>query len=124
LAIALETVEEIKRLGRARRPIRQISRLTGVSRGTVAAILEGRWRARSRKRKPPEEPPSGPFRRCPGCGGMVLMPCQACRALDAKRHPPADSDEEPAPLSIDLTGRELCRYRHIRRKRASQSGDP
>lgn len=122
MALSLAAVDEIKRLRAAGHSYREISLATGVCRGTIANIVRGRWRIRSRE--PQEEPPTGPFRRCPGCGGMVLMPCQACRALAATPRPPAASSDEPDPPSIDLTGPEASRYLHIRRKRGSRARNP
>ncbi len=59
----------------------EIARRWGVSRGTVNAIATGRRTAR-RARPPIDKEHScmrGPPQRCPGCGGLVLMPCLACR---------------------------------------------
>jgi hypothetical protein len=60
---------------------RAIAERTGVSRGTVSAIAQGK-----RRDYPPRNfstqfsfiPPAGRPARCPGCGGLVQMPCLAC----------------------------------------------
>jgi hypothetical protein len=66
---------------------RKIARQTGVSRGTVDAIALGK-RPDYEDRRPARcgdfstagdfPPPSRAPQRCPGCGGMVQMPCLAC----------------------------------------------
>lgn len=60
---------------------RKIAQRAGVSRGTVNAIARGR-RPDSTVRgpQPPDDSiaPDGLPRRCPGCGGMVQMPCLLC----------------------------------------------
>ena len=61
---------------------RKIARRLGVSRGTVNAIALGRRRESAGRADDVEEgflAPAGPPRRCPGCGGMVRMPCLLCR---------------------------------------------
>ena len=89
--IAPEVVDRIRRmLDQGELSQRGIARRLGVSRGTVNAIAlarrpdyEAQWR-----READEIPaPSGPPRRCPECGAMVLMPCVACgvRAIQDRR---------------------------------------
>ena len=76
-------VEEIRRLlAEERLSHRQIARLTGVSRGTIGAISMGRrpnYEQLRRNRRPDPLAPTGPPKRCPGCGGMVYMPCRLCQ---------------------------------------------
>lgn len=88
-------VAEIRRMLAQGESQRKIAERTGVSRGTVGAIALGRrpdYEDRRKARRGDFAPPAGPPRRCPGCGGMVLMPCLLChvRALGAARehHPP------------------------------------
>ncbi len=80
--IATTVVEEIRRLLRIRAfSQRQIALRTGVSRGTVNAIALGRRTNRPARWRREDEgftPPSGIPTRCPGCGGMVQMPCLLC----------------------------------------------
>jgi len=61
---------------------RSVARQTGVSRGTVHAIAQGKRPERPLRRPAPEDlpRPEGPLQRCPGCGGMVYMPCLLCLA--------------------------------------------
>jgi len=71
---------------------RKIAEGIGVSRGTVNAIARGRrpdYVAR-RAASAAEFTPSGPPVRCPGCGGMVQMPCLLChvRAVKQRRRLP------------------------------------
>ena len=90
--IAPEVVAKIRiMLRQGKLSQRGIARRLGVSRGTVNAIALGRrpdYEALPHRREAEEIPaPSGPPRRCPGCGGMVLMPCVACgiRAIRQRR---------------------------------------
>ena len=75
-------VDTVRRLLAERKwSMRKIARMAGVSRGTVGAIAHNKRRDRPR---PTDEEdllaqPSGPLRRCPGCGGLVQMPCRLCR---------------------------------------------
>lgn len=60
---------------------RRIAVLLGVSRGTIGAIAAGN---RPEAYVPPpadgdEDQPAGPAARCPGCGGLVYLPCRLCR---------------------------------------------
>ncbi len=77
---------------------RKIARRLGVSRGTVHAIARRKRSACSSRRRPacssgrdvPSDEfiaPAGLPQRCPGCGGMVRMPCLLCRlrATDRRR---------------------------------------
>lgn len=59
---------------------RTIARRVGVSRGTVHAIARGKRPDYCTLQHDTDDflPPVGPLRRCPGCGGMVLMPCLLC----------------------------------------------
>ena len=53
----------------------------GISRGTVNAISQGRRPDYSQLQTPEAANfpfPQGVPRRCPGCGGMVQMPCLLC----------------------------------------------
>ncbi|WP_197526099.1 hypothetical protein [Botrimarina colliarenosi] len=80
--MALEQVLEVRRLldeGQLSR--RAIAAATGVSRGSVGAIAKGE---RGLFGAPPVEPEvfrSAAAQRCPGCGGMVFLPCVLCEAV-------------------------------------------
>jgi len=76
-------VQEVKRLlfveGLSQRAI---SSKVGVSRGTVHAIARGKRPDRLRAFREDEAPvgwQGDAPRRCPGCGGLVYMPCLLCR---------------------------------------------
>lgn len=81
--LSFAVVDEIKRLlevGSLSQ--RRIARRLDVSRGTVNAIALGKrpdYEARRREQENDLVAPSGPPVRCPTCGGMVQMPCLACR---------------------------------------------
>ena len=83
--IAEKVVAEIRRLLRSGSVSqRAIARRVGVSRGTVGAIALGRRGdretfSREDDDSPADYAPAGPPRRCPGCGGLVFMPCLLCR---------------------------------------------
>ena len=81
--IAPEVVDQIKRLlDEGSLSQRSIARQVGVSRGTVHSIARGKrpdYNARRREKEDEIAAPSGPWGRCPTCGGMVQMPCLACR---------------------------------------------
>ena len=69
---------------------RKIAGQTGVSRGTVNAIARGKRPDYATRRPGPGADftsPGGPPTRCPGCGGMVQMPCLLCqvRAIKQRR---------------------------------------
>lgn len=89
--IATTLADEIRELlDSAELSQRKIARRVGVSRGTVNAIALGKRPDYSVRRVGPSDdfiPPSGPPRRCPGCGGMVRMPCLGChvRAIKGRR---------------------------------------
>ena len=80
--IATALIDEIRNLLRTGRlSQRKIARRIGVSRGTVNAIARGRRPNNPARRKqvaPGFAPPDGMPERCPGCGGMVQMPCLFC----------------------------------------------
>lgn len=73
-------VERIKQLHAEGYAQRTISFHLHVARGTVANVIHGRP-VRQPAQLSVEDPPpfSGPLERCPGCGGMVQMPCLLCR---------------------------------------------
>ena len=87
--IAPAKVKEIEDLiAEGRLSQRKIARLTGISRATIGAIAAGRRpdydeRHRLRQLELAEEP-LGPRQRCPGCGGVVYMPCRLCRVRRIK----------------------------------------
>lgn len=67
---------------------RGIAQRLDVSRGTVSAIARGKrpdHAARPRRRADDFIPPAGPPVRCPGCGGMVRMPCLLCHVRAIRR---------------------------------------
>jgi len=86
--IAPQVVQEIRRLLiEERLSQRSVAHQTGVSRGTVHAIAHGKRPDRIPGRDLEKDSlfPTGPARRCPTCGGKVLMPCLACQ-LRAMKH--------------------------------------
>lgn len=85
---------------------RAISRATGASRATIAAIAAGtRPDYESRRRPLAFEPPVGPIARCPTCGGKVRTPCLACqirrlrRTAELAAKAPRRADGQPIRLA-------------------------
>ena len=90
--IAASVVDEIRRLlGEGGLSQRRIAALMRVSRGTVGAIACGK-RANPVRRGPAREGEDlavlGLVARCPTCGGLVRMPCLACRVRARRQRKP------------------------------------
>ena len=128
--IASSVVQEVRRLlAQGEFSQRKIARIAGISRGTVGAIAAGKRSDRVRLRRAVEDEsrePVGPLQRCPGCGGMVYMPCSLCRARALK----AGSSKLPIrawlkqpdePLGLDLKEEDRARYEEILMRRESAS---
>jgi transcriptional regulator with XRE-family HTH domain len=88
--ISLQQVMAIRQLFAQGISQRKIARETGISRGTISAIVNGR-----RPDYPDriEELPraSGPPARCPECGGLVYLPCRLCFVRSQTRIGQVDS---------------------------------
>jgi len=102
--------------------MRTIARMTGTSRGTVAAIAHGRRRPhradQGGSRKQGKEP-LGPLERCPECGGLAHAPCRACRIRRAMGFK-VDDRSNPTreePLRVELSGEFRRRYEEVRARR-------
>jgi transcriptional regulator with XRE-family HTH domain len=130
--LALHLVAEIRRLlaeGKLSR--RRIARLVGVSRGTVQDIALGRRQYEPRAATAENAEPAGPPVRCPGCGGMVYLPCRLCEARRIAAHrgrrPFAGPDkiDGDALLALDLKEAHRVRYEEVRARReaAPAAGD-
>ncbi len=95
---------------------RQVARVTGVSRATVAAIARGEWHARFHARsKDDDVQPPAPCR-CPQCGALVTPPCLAChiRGMKMRGEIPPLPGEADGPLEIELRGPHHARYLEVR----------
>ncbi|MCL2117318.1 MAG: aldo/keto reductase [Planctomycetaceae bacterium] len=114
---------------------RKIAKITGLSRGTICMIANGKRKIQVKTVDPdmPPEPEDGPPVRCPGCGAMVQLPCLLCYLEDlAANHRPVmqsypnivptspamtndqHSQKSTIRLGLNLTGDELKRYREVR----------
>lgn len=95
---------------------RQVARLTGVSRATVAAIARGEWHARHRPRFSEEDETEPPPSRCPDCGALVTPPCLAChvRKLKSQGKIAPLAGETNAPLQLELHPSHYARYLEVR----------
>ena len=94
---------------------RAVAAMVHVSRGFVSTVASGKRVASEANRTTVLSSPSGPQVRCPGCGGLVQLPCVACRtrATTTHRTPPGDDVEAAA---LQLVDGHRTRYEAIRRK--------
>jgi transcriptional regulator with XRE-family HTH domain len=131
--IAPQIVDEVRRLlAEGRLSQRQIARATGVSRGTVGAIASGRRPDYHNLRPALDEDllqPTGPPQRCPGCGGMVYLPCRLCRvrrlkAETSQRPFPPQPPRTEEPLALNLKEEHRLRYEEVRARRMSLTANP
>ena len=78
---------------------RRIAQRLGVSRGTVNAIARGRRPDYDARWPEPMADdfitPDGLPQRCPGCGGMVQMPCLLCHVRVVKERQRTQSHSHP-----------------------------
>ena len=124
--IAPSTVAEIKRLlAQGKHSQRKIARMAGVSRGSVGAIASGKRRDHEARQRDPEmelEEPTGPPARCPGCGGVVFMPCRLChvRRLIAESRIARQPARPEDVLQLDLSGEHRARYERVRARRVQE----
>ena len=121
--ISDERITEVRHLlAEGKLSQRKIAIQTGVSRGTVSAVANGK--RPDYKPKPPEDEfdlPPGPKGRCGECGGMVYMPCRLCltRKRIAKEKPIRRIDTRPIePLGLELRGECRRRYEAVRARRS------
>lgn len=102
--LAPRLVAEVRRLlAEGRLSQRTIARWTGVSRGTVNAIAQGKRRGNERQREESRlefTPPLGPLLRCRECGGLVQMPCLLCqlRAMKQRQRLSGNALRPPAEI--------------------------
>jgi len=114
-------VEEIRRLLAAGQwSLRKIARELGVSRGTVSAIAHGK-RQEPLPRAPDDDllfAPIGPLRRCPGCGGLVHLPCLLCRVRQWQAAANRKRVNRPEGLlQLELVGEHQARYERVRARK-------
>jgi DNA-binding XRE family transcriptional regulator len=107
--ISLKSEEEIRKLiAEGSWSQREISQKTGISRGTISSIVNGTFRIRKATASDTIAEggivhPSGEYVRCPGCGGMVQMPCLACYFNKREQKYPdcvLESFRNPKPKSL------------------------
>jgi hypothetical protein len=126
-----QLVEQVERLlAEGKLSYRKIARFTGVSRGTIGAIASGRRRIQPRRMCFWEEEPTVPDvppQRCPGCGGMVYMPCRLCRTRKEMAKLPAiraliraNALQPFTLLGLNLKPVHQERYEEVRRWRREQ----
>jgi len=125
--IAPGVVDEVRRLlavgGIGQR---KIAALLGISRGTVRSIATGKRPDYASRPRPVEDDEEmlGPVLRCPGCGGMTIMPCRLCAVRHAMASDPrrAQTLIEPrlTPPDLDLRPDHRARYEEIRARREKE----
>jgi len=114
---------------------RQIARMTGYSRVTVARVLStpaDADDARTRERKARQQLAEAPPEKCPGCGRMVTFPCALCRARNyrelKKRHGELRPREQPIdrrpPPGIELRGSDRARYQEVHDRKRRRGDIP
>jgi len=118
--IAPAVVDEIKRLLESGHlSQRTIAQQLGVSRGTVNAIALGKRLDPDPDRDAGFAAPEGPLTRCPGCGGLVLMPCLLCRVREMRNRErwPTTTPSRPAVPRRDrqAPGTSPVNRSHVRR---------
>lgn len=98
---------------------RRIARETGLSRGTIHALVAGKRNIK--KRKPQfliEHKKKSPYVRCPECGSRVRIPCVFCtirKQQEQVRHFVTEGVD--IDCSINLSGEERKRYLEVRKWR-------
>ncbi len=119
--IAPSLVEEVKRLlVEGKLSQRKIARRTGVSRGSVAMIAQGKRPDYPPRRDEEDLVPVGPPARCPSCGAMVYQPCRLCRLREllatSKTSPRLGSSDLNLRLGLQLNDEHRARYEEVRRR--------
>lgn len=96
---------------------RKIAAVIGVSHGTVTSIATGR-----RRNPIPriEIEPAGPPTRCPGCGGLVYMPCLLCLARKERQRHRKPASTAYVSGDPDLRPEHRQRYEEVRRQRIAR----
>ncbi len=118
--LAPSMVAEIRRLlAEGNFSQRKIAKLTGISRGTVGAIANGKRPEYEPRAKVNDEfeRPSGPPQRCTTCGGMVFMPCRLCalrKRLAATGKGRWRDPRPELPLGLELRAEHQRRYEEVR----------
>jgi len=123
--IALSVTKQVRRLlAENRWSQRKIAEMTGLSRGTVGAIASGKRPDYDPAPRPGDglREPAGLPERCPGCGGIVYMPCRLCRVREqishsAKHRPPQRNVDPEDRLQLNLRGEHRLRYEQVRARR-------
>lgn len=79
--LPLKLIQEVRQLVDAGElSQRQIAIQVGVSRGVVSAIASGKRGLYGRTTGADLNIAKTSYKRCPGCGALVLMPCVLCTA--------------------------------------------
>lgn len=127
--LSVPVVQEVKRLlAEGRLSQRKIARQTGVSRGIVGLIAQGK-RPDYQPRQEEDDPWAncGPPERCPTCGARVYMPCRLCGLrqwlAESKSVPSLGRGRGPLVLGLQLNEEHQARYEKIRARRDRLRGE-
>ena len=118
-----DRIEQIERLlAEGKLSQRKIAKLTGVSRGTVGAVASGKRHVHVRETESWDaglESPPGPPQHCPGCGGLVYLPCRLCytRRFLAEHRVAKLPDRPEEPPQLELQQEHAARLRRLAARR-------
>ncbi|MGA2067940.1 MAG: hypothetical protein ABSG86_23425 [Thermoguttaceae bacterium] len=113
-------------LAEGRMTQRAIAKQVRVWRGAVADIAHGTrpaHRGADRETAPDALWCEGPPERCPSCGGLVNMPCLACRTRAERPYRPrgvAGPCDPNERLELRLSAMHRIRYEEIRARRKAE----
>ena len=89
MRLTLEMLREIPRLAATGQwSQRRLARFFGIARDTVKNVLEGKYQAHQQEREANDHllfDQVDPPHRCPGCGGLVHLPCHLCHIRRLKQ---------------------------------------
>jgi hypothetical protein len=84
-AEVITTVKALRAEGKSHRQIREA---TGLTAYAIASLLGHRWTWKDREKAAMRKTDLGKTpERCPGCRGMVYMPCRVCAVRHYKKYP-------------------------------------
>ena len=107
-AVSQEQYERIKILIELNRTDAEIAVMLNLSKSVIWRIRQGKWRPASQPVKKDPEPEfasdrdedeekSREYKRCPGCGNKVLMPCLLCRTNAYKAREKKAAERQGCP---------------------------
>lgn len=127
-------VASTKELLEQKKSYRQIERLLSgrISRESIGRIARGERpdyeSLQHARREQRQQRPRGILKRCPGCGGLVSLPCLLCELREklaaVQLALSRFGDSDCGPLKLELRGEDHDRYCELRaRKDREQAGE-